>query len=294
MNRFHLAAAMIGLASPASAEIDLPYLQQAETRYGAVSIVPADLEGIEGQGLAFKGTPVEGAADAFADIRAVLPDPDGSETDLVLLSLANGGNGCPMNWTIVAVGPEGADPGDQFGTCSESILDLREEGGTLVIDLASFEPALELVRFTYAAGKVSSAGIPRTDEGAVAAGPGDQVTRWIGRHPMMPFEDAGERLRFQTIMTEDQVYDLAARVTVASDALESDGFVIGEGFDPNSGGDIAGMWGIRIEDGAPFAIFRDTGAEPQVFGLSEVDAPNVIRQADLPPAAQAFLAGPQE
>jgi len=102
---------------------------------------------------------------------------------------------------------------------------------------------------------------------------------------MDPFQDAGERLRFQAIMSEDQVYDLAARVTVASEVSEAEGFVIGQGFDPSSGGDIAGMWGIRIADGAAFAIFRDTGTAPQLFGLP---AP------ELPAVAAAYLAGEPE
>jgi hypothetical protein len=292
----HLSLALfLGLAPwPALAELDLPYLKEATSQHGALTIIPADLDGFPGHQLALNGTAVEGTQDAFVDIVQVIAKPGAADVDLVLLAVASGGNACPTLWQWVEVGAAGPQPQDAFGTCSEGLLDLRTEGDSVVIDMASFDPAVQKVSYAYAGGSVIETIVPFSDEGAVAAGAGDQATRWVGRHPMMPFEDAGERLRFKAIMTEEQVFELAGRVTVASEAYEADGFVIGEGFDPNSGGDVAGLWGIRVTDGAPFAIFRTTGEEPQVFGLSDVDMPGAIRLEDLPAVADTYLSGLEE
>jgi hypothetical protein len=275
-----LSLALILPALPAFAEIDLPALQTAATRFGTIAAIPVDMDGFDGWQLTFADAPVEGITDFLVDIRAVMPRPDGAAADWVLVSLANGGNGCPMAWVLVEVSAAGANPSDTFGTCSETVLDMRTDGDDLVLDLASFEASVEKVTFTYDGAILTETPVPRTNDGAVAAGPGPDVIRWVGQHPVTPFEDASERLRFAAILSEDQIYELASRVTVADVVAEADGYVIGKGFDPKAGGDITGLWGIRISDGAPFAIFRDAGAEPQIFGLTA---------ADLPPAAQAFL-----
>jgi hypothetical protein len=285
MNRLGLAVLLALTAPPVFAEVDLPPMETAATRYGEVRIADTDLDGFQGRQLMFRGAPVPGIADMRVHIRSVLPAPGGSEADLVLISLDNGGNGCPVTWALVEVTQAGMAGVDSFGTCSETILDLRTAGATLIIDIASFDPAVERARVIWQNGEIAMQEIGHSNDGASAAGPGPDVTRWTGRHPAEPFQDAGERLRFGAHLSQDQVFELARRVTVAGEVTEADGFVIGQGFDPASGGDIAGMWGIRIADGAPFAIFRGAGDGPQLFGLPE---------SELPEVASAYLAGEPE
>ena len=221
--------------------------------------------------------------DRIVDVRAVAPRPDGDAGDWVLVSMENGGNGCPMMWAFVNVTPDGATASEPFGTCSESVMNPRTtDNGSLEFDMPSFQPEEEVVVYTYDGYHVSEMVVPRSNDGAVAAGAGDDVTRWIGRHATEPFEDAGERLRFATIMSEAQVYELAERVEVGNVVTEVDGWVIGEGFDPKAGGDITGMWGIRIADGMPFAVFRDTGLGPLGF---------IANEEALPRMAEDFMAG---
>lgn len=294
MKPLHLALCLCLSSLPALAEPSLLHSEGAESRFGALTVEAVDLDGFPGQQLALGGTAVEGTQDAYVSIEQILPDPAKGDNDLVLLTSGSGGNACPAMWQWVELSKAGPKPLESFGTCSEGLLDLRVEGENVLIDMASFDPAVQKVTYVLAGGQISENMVPYSDAGAVMAGPGDQVTRWVGQHPMMPFEDAGERLRFKAIMTEEQVFELAARVTVASEAYEAGGFVIGEGFDPNSGGDVAGIWGIRVADGAPFAIFRTTGEPPQVFGLSDVDQPGAIRAEELPPVAQSYLEGPEE
>jgi hypothetical protein len=258
--------ALITLAAlPATAE-ELPVLQPTDTRFGTLTVVDTQAEWGDAQQLRLNGAPVAGLVDRFVDVRAVLPRPDGSAADWVLVSLANGGNGCPMLWAFVAVTPAGATPTDPFGTCSEDVLNPRTtDAGAIALDT-----------YTYDGQAVTETITLYSNAGATSAGAGGDVTRWHAGHPAAPFEDAGERLRFATIMTPEQVLELAARVAVGSDTFTQDGYVIGQGFDPASGGDVAALWAIRIDDGAPLAIFIDTGLAPLGFGIPEDGWPQAV------------------
>jgi hypothetical protein len=278
-------AALFLTALPALAD-ELPSLAPAETRYGRLTIGTTTVEGSEAQQILLNGTPVAGLVDRLVEVRAVAPRPDGDEGDWVLVSLSNGGNGCPMMWAFVNVTSQGAIATESFGTCSESVLNPRTtDNGSLEFDMPSFLPEEELVVYTYDGFSVSEFAVKRSNDGAVAAGGGDDATRWIGQHPTVPFAEASERLRFATIMSEEQVYELAERVGVGDVVIEVDGFVVGQGFDPKAGGDIAAMWGIRISDGLPFAIFRDAGLAPLGF-VEDEDAAD-----GLPQIAEDYLNG---
>ena len=278
-----ILAMLIAAAAPVVAEpVELTSAERAETRFGTLSVMASDFDGLEGHQVQLNGADLEGLEDVYAGIEGVWPSGD---ADYVLVSLAGGGNACPTLFRFLKVTAQGATASDVVGTCAESVLDLRLTDVGIEADIASFDPSLEHETFAWDGMNVTSTAVKRTTEGVTAAGGGDEATRWLGEHPATPFDDAAERLRFQTIMTEEQVYELVARVTVASTTYESDEFVVGDGFDPAAGGDVTAMWGIRISDGAPFAIFRDAGSEPVIFGMGE---------EDLPSAAVLFLQGISE
>ena len=266
--------ALVLLTTPAFAD-ELPYLDDGTTRFGTLTIADADTADGPAQSLVLNDIPIDGLTDRFLGIRAILPRPDGADADWALISLANGGNGCPMLWAFVEITAESASPTAPFGTCSESTQNPRTEGETIALDMDSFDPAFAHFTYTFDGRTVTETPVAQTTEGATIAGAGDDVTRWIGQHPASPFDDAGEWLRFQQIMTGEQVYELASRVEVADVTTETDGWVIGQGFDPASGGDITAMWGIRIADGTPFAIFIDPGLAPLAFVVDEDMLPQI-------------------
>jgi hypothetical protein len=53
-------------------------------------------------------------------LRVVLPRIDGDAGLPSMVSLANGGNGCPKIWASVMVDDAGASAASPFGACSES------------------------------------------------------------------------------------------------------------------------------------------------------------------------------
>ncbi len=269
--------ALLSIAAlPAIAE-ELPYLEPITSRFGTLSIADTQVEYGDAQQLMLNGVAVGGIVDRFVSIRALLPHPDGEPADWVLVSMANGGNGCPMMWAFVAVKADGANATKPFGTCSEGVLNPRTtEDAQVALDMTSFLEGEDYATYTYDGATVTEIIVPYNNDGATTAGPGADVTRWSGGHPAAPFEDASERLRFEAIMSPDQVLNLAARVVVGSDTFTADGWVIGQGFDPASGGDIAALWAIRIADGAPLAIFIDTGLAPLGFGIPEDGWPQAV------------------
>ncbi|MEO8531904.1 MAG: hypothetical protein ABI459_11805 [Deltaproteobacteria bacterium] len=273
LSAFTLALILCASAPTAQTALDLPGLTEADTRFGTLTIIKTDIDGYDGKQLAFNRQPVAKIADAYVAIEAVLPAVD---ADYALISVANGGNGCPTSFAFVRTDANGVKASEVFGTCSEGVLDLRLTDTGIAADIASFDPAVEYETFTWDGRSFTTAKLYRTNDGASAAGAADDVTRWLGRYPPEPFADASERLRFGLIMSEDQVYELATRVTVGSENIESEGFVVGEGFDPTSGGDLAAIWGIRIADGAPFAVFRTTSEAPQFFGIAAEDLPSRV------------------
>jgi hypothetical protein len=266
--------AFLLLTTPAFAD-ELPYLDDGTTRFGTLTIVDTDTADGLAQTLQLDGSPIDGLTDRFVGLRAILPRPDGAAADWALISMANGGNGCAMMWAFVEVNADGAQATEPFGTCSEGVMNPRTEGTTVALDMDSFDPAFAYYTYTFDGQTVTETPVPQTTAGATIAGAGDDVIRWIGQHPASPFDDAGERLRFMQIMTEEQVYELASRVEVADVVTEIDGWVVGQGFDPKSGGDITGMWGIRIADGTPFAVFIDPGLAPLAFVTDEDTLPKI-------------------
>ncbi|MGL5009394.1 MAG: hypothetical protein ACRC6I_05895 [Paracoccaceae bacterium] len=260
-------ALMLMLAPGLAVAEELPFFETLETRYGILSTVPTEVEWGEAEQLILNGAAVEGVLDKYVDIRALVPRPDGDAGDWALVSMSGGGNGCPMMWTFVNITPEQVQATEPFGTCSEAVMNARvTDNGSLELDMPGWLPEQELVTYTYDGYAVSEMIVLRSNDGAVAAGAGMEVTRWIGQHPVAPFADPAERVRFGMWMTEEEVYELAERVEVGSVAYEAEGWVIGDGFDPKAGGDIAGMWAVRIRDGAVLALFRDTGQSPRSFG----------------------------
>lgn len=116
---------------------NLPYLDEAQVAGGTLTVAPYAFEdGYPGQQLLFNDAPV-GMADAYVAIQAVIPRPEFEAEDLVLVTLAGGGNACPTLWAVIVTNAAGARASNSFGTCSEAILNPRlTMDARLAFDLA--------------------------------------------------------------------------------------------------------------------------------------------------------------
>jgi hypothetical protein len=116
---------------------DLPFLNAAEVAGGKLSVEKVAADGFEADQLLFNGVPVPGMTDVSVDIQAVVPRPEFVAEDMVFVTLAGGGNGCPTLWAIVLTSAQGAKASPPFGTCSEAILNLRlTESALVAFDMA--------------------------------------------------------------------------------------------------------------------------------------------------------------
>ena len=105
-------------------QTNLPYLERAEVAGGSLWLEPYTTDVISGWQLVFNGKAV-GLADTYVHIQGVVPRPEFDGEDLVFVTLAGGGNACPILWAIVVTSAAGAKASNSFGTCSEAILNPR-------------------------------------------------------------------------------------------------------------------------------------------------------------------------
>jgi hypothetical protein len=205
--------ALITLAAlPATAE-EMLFLQPVQTRFGTLTVADTQAEWGDAEQVLLNGAPVQGTLDRFVDVRAVMPRPDGNAADWVLLSLSNGGNGCPMMWTFMELTAQGGQVSDRFGTCSEAEEDyLRTTGRSVGLYLPFLEEGVGFATFYYEGQKATKFATLYDNVSVLVAGAGLDVTRWSGGHPAAPFKNASERNRFATIPSPDQAQNLAARV----------------------------------------------------------------------------------
>lgn len=144
------------LPLPALAEtplpIDLtnpPYLETAEVAGGTLIVAPHVFDdGFPGQHLMFNGAPLQ-LADTYVAIQAVIPRPEFEGEDLVLVTLAGGGNACPTLWAVVVTSAAGVEASNPFGTCSEAILNPRLTMDALVaFDMAPVKEGQPWMTYT--------------------------------------------------------------------------------------------------------------------------------------------------
>ncbi|WP_071672611.1 hypothetical protein [Nioella nitratireducens] len=266
MTRF-LLALIFGLATAlaAQAQVQLGDYARFQTRYGALQVTGERGQG--NQGLAFEGTalPVE---DNYSYTILGAWALEGSDHDWVLAQSHHGGNMCGPGITVIHVSEGRVQVVGVTEGCEGQVSDLRVTQDALELDI--FEDGLQqrfnTYRFTTEGMTVTPAAAPFSADDP--AGSGADATRWIGQHPYRIFEDPTERARFLTIMTEEQIRDLASRIGPANNVVQRGDWVLGAGCQAHACNAAAGAWGIRISDGAVAAAIFDSGAAPVTYGAA--------------------------
>lgn len=265
MIRF-LSAALVALsAGAANADVDFGSYDQFQTRYGAASVVGA----IPSQGLVVSGATLPVELDYMWEILGAWA-MEGADHDWLLATHHHGGNGCGPGVTVIRVGQGTVQVMGETGGCEGAVSDMRVLPDALELDI--FADGMRQQFTTY---RFSDAGM-ETTEGAqpfagTPAGPGADATRWIGEHPFAIFRDPGERARFLTIMTEDQIRDLSDRIGPANSVIQRGDWVLGAGCMAHACNQAVGVWGIRISDGAPAAATLAPWDVPAVYGAAAND-----------------------
>lgn len=267
--RVFLTAFLIwaGASLTAGAQVQLGEHHVFDTRFGQVQVVGGDVD----QQLWFAGESLPLPTAELYWIRGAFGAED-EDVDWVIASSHHRGNMCGgyIAYFIVEVSAEGARVSPEINACV-GILDVRPLPGRVEVDLAHAD--LEIARevFAFDGSMLTSTLVP--EETATPAGPGAEVTRWIGAQVWEVLDDASERARFGTVMSAEELDALAAAMGLPSDIVEQDGWIIATGCQQHACNLNMGAFGIRIADGAvAAALFTGNGEEVlqrAAFGLAD-------------------------
>lgn len=260
-----LAALLIALAAPAAAQMDPDLRDASATRFGELRVMyDGDL-----RRLAVGRTLVDLPADYIWWVREVW-SWEGAPADWALVSWHTGGASCDGGWHLLRISADGTSASPEVQICDGALLDLRVERDALEMTLEDQSFAVSHV--TYRWDGVEMTRTPALAPEVPPAGAGEDVTRWIGEHPYMPYRDRAEQMRFATIMSPAEVEELFSLIGLATGAVQRGDWVLGEGCEAHNCGAAGGLWGLRISDGAVVAAIAAENAALRLYGPVE-DSP---------------------
>jgi hypothetical protein len=255
-------------ALPMSAQVDLGEYHVLDTRFGQIQVIGGEAD----QQLWYAGEFLPLPVEPLYWIRGAF-GMEGEDHDWVIVSSNHRGNMCGGygQWFLIRASAEGVVVAPPLDACM-GILDVRVLPGRVEVDLSHRDLGIARETFTFDGTTLTSVLVP--EEVVAPAGPGGDVTRWIGRPTHEMFRDASERARLGTIMSPDQVQFLSTAMSFGAQIEERDGWVLAHSCQQHNCGFSQGVWAVRIEDGAAAAALLQ-GDQLQVQGFGLVDDPVV-------------------
>ncbi|TCO72975.1 hypothetical protein [Rhodovulum euryhalinum] len=265
--RLAVILALALAAQPALAQpVTLGEYPAIQTRFGLVSVGPiSEWE----NGVFFEGMTEPLAADRWVTLRGAFARGDEAH-DWVVIETNHGGNMCPLSFRLFKVSQGRVDRSDPFGECLGPVREVRLEAGRIEMDIDDPDIQVDIRRFAYDGVALAETAIAPDPSRAGPAGAGQDVTRWLAEHASAIFNDPSEQARFGTIMSLPEFEELRRRVNVGGNPERRGDWVFGAGCMAHQCNAVAGIWGLRISDGAPAAVFLDAGQPPRFFGHPDV------------------------
>jgi len=259
LGRAAFLAAVVAIATPASAQMEFDLQKVAPTRFGDLRVMQdGDLERLA-LGSRLLDLPLHPIW-WVRDVWPIAPEA----TDWALVSWHSGGAPCDGGWHMVRINVDGAAMSADIGRCEGRMLDLRYGAEAMEIDLEDSSFAVSHVTYVWDGREMSRTPHPAAD--VPPAGAGEDVTRWIGEHPYLPYRDRAEQLRFATIMDPSEVEELFGLIGPAGDAVQRGDWVFGAGCKAHDCPSAGGRWGLRISDGAVVAAMVAGEQGLRLFG----------------------------
>ena len=255
-------------ASPPWAQVTLPQYDNLQSNLGPVSV-----QYVNGMQQVFvNGTLIPSMESTFVTLHGLYNHAaDGSQT--VLLSMRHRGNGCFDDWAVIRIAAGQIKPSAPFGGCGRTVRALRVDAQGLELDMGSRDLTHDFITFRFSGAGYTSTATLRNDTTVAPATAGTAVTRWVGSHPADIFKETAERQRFRTIMTDVFLNDLRTSVMVANRVIQEGDYVYGSGCWPHACNATAGVWALRVSDGAVFAVIWNEGSPARIAGASLAGLP---------------------
>ncbi len=246
--------------------------QTIDSRFGALRVVDAS----DGSQYLASGNRALAGTDGWR-LYPQFVIPWRETTDVVVMFVATGGNACAGQFQFIAMSEDRAPRASaQVGTCSDLINRLRVNSDAIEIDIPAATARLERVTLRFDGRTASEIAVPRTEDDAVAAGPGQDVRRWHQKYPYEILADPSERMRFREIMGSEAVLTMMDLISVASPASVSNGVLFATGCRPHECGDYGAAFAVDVATGRPYAAMHDE-AGVRVYGGRLRDLPRQLR-----------------
>jgi len=257
--RAALTACLIVLTSPAAAQMQPDLHDALSTRFGELRVMyDGDL-----RRLAVGRHLIDLPADYIWWVRDVW-SVESTPADWALVSWHSGGASCHGGWHMLRITADGTTASPEIEICEGRLLDLQADAGGLEMVLEDQSFAISQNTYRWDGAEMTRTPLAAPD--VPPAGAGEDVTRWIGEHPYMPYRDRSEQMRFATIMSPSDVEDLFAVIGPATEVEQDGDWVLGEGCMAHNCPYASGLWGMRISDGAVVAAIVEDGKDLRLFG----------------------------
>ncbi|MEM9045728.1 MAG: hypothetical protein AAGC81_13645 [Pseudomonadota bacterium] len=259
MRIFTMALVLILGTLTARAEPDARRLvddPDADTRFGTITLVEAYTP--VGKGFYRSFLSVDGHL-----LRGLYPHALprhvydwGAKGDVVLINEWSGGASCCNAWFLLHLTDDGFVLSERFAEHGRDPSEFWVQADSLGFRMERDYPAsVDHWRVRYDGQAPTIEVIYETEDGFLPAGPGEEVTRWVGSLAWGILQNPSERLRYYAIMDRDQLYELRTSligIEVYRTELR-DGFLVGNGCWPHRCGERTGFLAIEVATGAPFA-----------------------------------------
>lgn len=246
-----------------------------QTRFGVLQVTDA----AGGQSLTYRGEQVAGVTGEGVSVLSV--HHWRTEEDVAVVFTTIGDDACHGLFqfvTLPAAGPARAT--GPAGECFFGIKSQAVSADRIELTIPGGSSGVEWVKLVFDGRGVTERRQMRTEAGAIAAGPGEDVQRWSGRFAREVLLEPSERLRFLEIMSRTDVLTLMEDTTTGGRVSVRDGLIIGLGC--NVFGCASGRAGFAVDigTGRPYAAHWSAFQGLRVFGA---------RAEALPPAFRAAL-----
>ncbi len=241
---------------PAAAQVQLGSFDQFQTRFGTL----AKFDQGNSEVITFNGQQIALEGDYYYEILGAWGLAD-ADHDWALVQGFHGGNMCGRGVTVLRISATGVTVMGELGTCTWQPHDIRVYHDAFEMDTWEDTFRVDYITYRFDATGASATRHEGAFAGAPMAGAGPDVTRWLGVHFGQIVEDAGERARFLSIMSQEELESLVVNIAVGGSFERQGDWLLAAGCMAHACNTNGAVVGIRISTGEPRAIIHSIGSD---------------------------------
>jgi hypothetical protein len=177
--------------------------------------------------------------------------------DVVLVTRWSGGASCCYSYQIVHITDDGETVTQEFAEHGYDPKSFVVTPDRFRFRLERDYPAnIDHFDVSYSGSGVTVFTVMEDDRGVQMAAAGDSLLQWQDQNPASLLDNAAERVRFRTVMADEDINLLRAFIRNGILGLTvKDGYLVGFGCQPRWCNERFGFVAIKIATGEPFAAY---------------------------------------